>query len=557
MNLSSMARALFPFLVLPFLIVGCAKDSAPVAWDLSREGETMYYFLVQLEAASSGDTDVYMDAGQKLLELDPSEGSFLEMADFSMRQGQLEEARLTARKGLTFFPASLPLTLLISDTYIQQEKIQEAADTILFYRKDNPENQDAMQELARVYLVGERYEEFDALLKRVPTSKMTPYLHYVKARSLLNRNQLAEGERELRLVVKQAPDMIDAWVNLGIALQLQGKHTASFPMYRKAIVSDPENQGLWLRLVDAELRAGRSDLALRTVAEAPPSPAFQLEAAMLFVEAKHYTLARKLFIQVRDTPGAPDEVHIYLAALAMENLNNPTEALRELAQIPPKSPLAERALRWRLQILEEAGRVHESLPIAREYAERNPESAEFQVIYAQASAATGDTATSIATLRAARNKWPENISVSLYLASLLDPEKNRDEAVQLMEFVIQHQPRNAYALNYVGYMLADENSDLDRAYELIARAAVESPEDPHIADSLAWVFYRMGKYDEAWTAIRKSISLGGDHPTIWEHYGDIARKVSNTAEARKGYTNALTGQPDNSDALRQKLKELP
>ena len=165
--------------------------------------------------------------------------------------------------------------------------------------------------------------------------------------------------------------------------------------------------------------------------------------------------------------------------------------------------------------------------------------------------------TAIATLRSARKQWPEHVAVALHLATCLDPKKDKDEAMRLMEFVIQRQPRNAFALNYVGYMLADDNRDLERAHDLVARALVESPEDPHIADSLAWVFYRLGNYEEAWAAIRKSIALGGDHPVIWEHYGDIALKIGNKAEARKGYSNALKSNPDDPEALRQKIKELP
>lgn len=551
-------QAVLRLLVLALLCAaGCSKGAASVKWDLGVEGETMYYFLVQLEAASSGDTEAYAAAGEKLLDLDPSEASFLEMAEFSVRLGRLEEARTTARKGLALFPASLPLALVISDTYIQQERIDEAADILLLFRRAHPGNEDAMQELARVYLVGERYAEFDALLKSVPPAKMTPYLHYVKARSLLNRLQFAEGERELRLVVKQAPDMTDAWVNLGIALQLQEKYSASFPMFRKALEQDPENLGTWLRLIDAQLRGNRVDLAMRTVNEAPPSATLQMEAAMLFVERKQYAMARKIFQQVRDTPGAPEDVHIYLAALAMENLNNPSEALRELAMIPPHSPLAERALRWRLQILKDQGRIHECVPIAREYAASNPQALEFQVIYAQALTWAGDTQTAIALLRDARAKWPENVDVALYLASSLDAKADKDEALRLMEFVISRQPRNALALNFVGYMLADDNRDLERAYELLTRAVAEAPEDPHIADSLAWVLYRLGNYDKAWEAIRKSISLGGDHPVIWEHYGDIAAKLGNRAEARKGYTHALKAMPDDPDAIQRKLREIP
>ena len=539
------------------LFAGCAKDSPPATWNLGAEGEAMYYFLVQLEAASIGDTEAYTAAGKKLLKLDPSEAAFMKMAELLVRRTHLEEARTTAREGLVLFPASLPLTLLISDTYIQQERIPDATDTLLFYCKNYPDNQEALQELARVYLMGEQYDAFDTLLKTIPSAKMTPYLHYVKARSLLNRNKFAQGEQELRLVVKQAPDMIDAWVNLGIALQLQGKNQASLPMFRKAVSGDPENLTLWLRLIDAQLRAKQPTLAMHTLAEAPPSSALQLEAGILFVGAKQYTLARKIFLQVREKPDAPEDVHIYLAALAMDNLNNPSEALRELAFIPPHSPLAERALRWRMQILEESNRASESVPIAKEFAEKNPNSAEFQVIYAQALATSGDTKSAIALLRDARQKWPENSSVALFLASYLDANDDKDEALPLMELVISAQPRNAFALNYVGYTLADENRELERAYELISRALVEAPENPHITDSLAWVFYRLGKYNEAWEAIKKSIRLGGDHPVIWEHYGDIALAIGNRVEARKGYEKALKAGPDDPETLRKKIKELP
>lgn len=551
-------RALFGCALLAmFILCACAKPAPPVNWQLGKEGQSLYYFLVQLEAASSGDIDAFAAAGEKLLELEPDEASYLDMAEFSLRRNRLEEARSTARKGLTAFPASLPLTLVISDSYLQQEKYDEAAETLTFFLKTNPGNQDALQELARTYLVGERYAEFDALLRTVPAARMTPYLHYVKARALLNRNRLAEGESELRLVVREAPDMIDAWVNLGITLQMQGRHAEALPMFRKALESDEQNPGLWLRLVDAQLRAKQVKQALNTVRDAPDSPAFQVEAAMLFIEMKQYATARTLLREVRDVPDAPEEVHIYLAALALENLNNPSEALLELAEIPPQSPLAERALRWRIQILEDAGRILECLPIAREYAEKNPESAEFQVIYAQVAGIAGEKDTAVAVLRDAKAKWPDNASVAFYLASYLDSLEQREESMRLMEFVISKEPRNAMALNYVGYVLAEENRDLPRAHDLLSRAVAESPEDPHIADSMAWVLHQMGDFPGAWTAIRKSIALGGDHPTIWEHYGDIALKMGLKAEARKGYARALKLDPDDPEAIKTKLREIP
>ena len=552
------SRVLFGCLALTLLtLFSCAKPVPPPDWQLGREGQTLYYFLVQLEASASGDAETFALAAKKLLELEPAEAAYLSMAELSLRRNHLEEARITARNGLAVFPASLPLALIISDSYLQQEKFDDAAQTLLFFLKINPDNQDALQELARTYLIGERYAAFDALLHTIPAKKMTPYLRYVKARALLNRNHLAKGEKELRLVVRDAPDMIDAWVNLGLTLQMQGKYVESLPMFRTALEGDLANPSLWLRMVDAELKAKQPEQALKTMREAPASPTFQVEAAMLFIETKYYRTARTLLQEVRDMPDAPEVVHIYLAALALENMNNPSEALQELAQISPRSPLAERALRWRLQILEEAGRIRDCVPIAREHAEKNPDSAEFQIIYAQVTSIVGDKEGAVSVLQNAHAKWPDNTSVAFHLASHLDAFEKREEALQLMEFVVAKDPRNAMALNYVGYILAEENRELERAHALLVRAVMEAPEDPHIADSMAWVLYKMGDFNNAWEAIKKSIALGGNHPTIWEHYGDIALKIGKKEEARKAYTNALKLDPDNPEGIQTKLREIP
>ena len=544
------------FAVLLFL-AGCGRysDNSTANWQLSTEGERLYYLLMQLEASTSGDEEAFNEASKKLLELDPDEFTFLNLAEDALQSHQFESARITARKGLAVFPKSLPLALIISDSYLQQERPGDAASVLQDFVQKNPDNREALQELARTYLLGNRHAELDKILRVIPAVKMTPYLRYIKARSLLNRHRPKEAEKELRRVVKAEPEMTEAWVNLAIAVQSQGRYAESYPLYQKALALAPDNLGTRLRLIDAQIRGKRPELAAKNV-YAVPMPTFQMEAAILFVEAKYYKTARTILAHVKKMPGAPEEVHLYLAAIAIEHFRNPAEALVELSQIPPESPLAERALRWRLQLLEEAGRTHDAVPIAREFATRNPGSPIFQIVYAQVTAVTGNTVASVAILREAQKKWPGNSDVAFYLASFLDAVKDKEEALHLMEFVLTQQPRNALALNYVGYTLADEGRDLDKALDLLQRAVTEEPEDPHITDSLAWVLYRQGKYEEAWEAIGKSIRLGGDHPVIWEHYGDIATRIGKTNEAHKGYTNALGRNPENPDAIRAKMKEL-
>jgi tetratricopeptide (TPR) repeat protein len=82
-------------------------------------------------------------------------------------------------------------------------------------------------------------------------------------------------------------------------------------------------------------------------------------------------------------------------------------------------------------------------------------------------------------------------------------------------------PKFASALNYLGYMLADRNTRLTEARELIQRAVDIEPANGPFLDSLGWVEFRLGKLDEAETYLRKALEHVGRDPTVLDHLGDV------------------------------------
>ena len=133
---------------------------------------------------------------------------------------------------------------------------------------------------------------------------------------------------------------------------------------------------------------------------------------------------------------------------------------------------------------------------------------------------------------------------------------DKKEAFKVMEHILTLHPDNYQALNYVGYTLAEENRDLERALTLLVRADELSPDQSYIVDSLAWALYKLDKNEDALVQIRRAIKLDENaDASIWEHYGDIASKAGLKDEARNAYQKALGLKPDNADALRQKLSK--
>ena len=88
------------------------------------------------------------------------------------------------------------------------------------------------------------------------------------------------------------------------------------------------------------------------------------------------------------------------------------------------------------------------------------------------------------------------------------------------------------------------------------KALEGDPENAHIIDSLAWVQYRLGDFEEAYKNILRAIDYEPEEPEIWEHYGDIAKAVNKNKQAKDAYRRALELNPGNSEEIRKKMNEI-
>jgi len=97
--------------------------------------------------------------------------------------------------------------------------------------------------------------------------------------------------------------------------------------------------------------------------------------------------------------------------------------------------------------------------------------------------------------------------------------------------VIDLNPKNASALNYLGYMLADRNVRLQEAHGLIARALDLEPQNGAFLDSMGWVYFRMGKLAEAETYLLRALEKSVHDPAIHDHLGDVYSKQGKLKDA--------------------------
>ena len=131
-----------------------------------------------------------------------------------------------------------------------------------------------------------------------------------------------------------------------------------------------------------------------------------------------------------------------------------------------------------------------------------------------------------------------------------------DKAADLFRKSISLDPANAAeAYNYVAFMWAEQNMHLDEAEDMIGRALQFDPNNGAFLDTLGWIHYRQGKYEEALAELlRASQNLTRPDPIVLEHIGDAYSKLNRVPQALDFWQKAIALSPENK-VLAEKIEK--
>jgi len=116
---------------------------------------------------------------------------------------------------------------------------------------------------------------------------------------------------------------------------------------------------------------------------------------------------------------------------------------------------------------------------------------------------------------------------------------------------ISYDAENIIVLNNYSYYLAENNLHLDKALQMIQQVVETESNNYTYLDTMAWVYYKQGNFDNAKKSLKEALKNGGDSSSdILEHYGDILYKLDKISQAVKQWKKAYKL---NSSSL--KLKE--
>lgn len=236
--------------------------------------------------------------------------------------------------------------------------------------------------------------------------------------------------------------------------------------------------------------------------------------------------------------------------LRQENMAGALEKLREANRLMPEQP---DAWRQRVQILFQMERYEDVISIsdsANTYASDDA----FVQFFTGASYMLTDQPKEAFTWLESASFAPANRNFrSVIQSTLADVQTDLDrwnDAKQSYDRALRLDPANHNAMNNYAYNLSLQDEDLDRALELAEEAISYQPENAAYLDTIGWIYYKRGEYEQAREFIQRSVDTGDSGPEVYEHLGDVYAALGNIEEAIRWWNKALE-----NDSNREYLKD--
>jgi tetratricopeptide (TPR) repeat protein len=344
------------------------------------------------------------------------------------------------------------------------------------------------------------------------------------------------GIDELKKAVELDPEHLQAQSRLASLLYQAGEYKGASEAYSEIVKLRPYIPGLRYRLGISYMRSGEAAEAIKEFNVAVKlnrgymEPHFHL-AHLYARQSKNKEAIEECLAYLQADPGSPD-MNLLLAELYVST-----------TEFDKAIPGAKRVLRQRGAKKVFIAEAHYRLATA--YKGKGDDS--LADLHFQES---------LRLYREILEEEQENIGIHYDVARVYDAKGDLTLAERHLRTHIRLRPDEPNAYNFLGYMFAEHDMNLEEAVALIKEAVAKEPRNGAFRDSLGWAYFKLGDLDEAIAELEKAVEFIPDDAEVREHLGEAyLRKGGKFVEkAVLEWEKAL--EVKQNATLQQRLEEL-
>jgi tetratricopeptide (TPR) repeat protein len=557
----------------------------------STSASYAHYLRAQL-AHHEGDHRQALDELRLALASDDGNPFLLtSLAEEYARLSDLARAERELHRVLDRDPGYQPAQLLMGRVLVEAQKYTRAKVHLGKAIRLAPRSPDAYLVLTQLWLELGRADEasrvVDELARALPGE---PVGFKRLGLALAERNDPVRAEQMLKRATEKDMGDLESWVALAQLQESTQRHAEAEASLSHALQLDPENREVLLSLGRLALRqssATRAKAYFDQLLSLSADPELVVKVAFSYLAARQLDEAGAVLDGAR-TRGMDEPRLSFYAGLVHERLGRHRRAAEAYSEVPAKAPMFHEARLHRAGCLSIAGAHRQALELLRAGLQDKPDYLALYPVYARALERSGafreaegflagsleknpdpELFQALASLHERQGKLVEAISVLtdallkrpndegllFSLGAVYERKGESAKALAQMRAVLDINPENANAMNFIGFTLAEQGLELDEAERLVARALELKPDSGAFLDSLGWVYYRRGDLERAVETLERACVLAPGEPAIFEHLGDAYRRSAKRSEAQAAYRKALEalkGSPEMSEARRQR-----
>lgn len=490
----------------------------------------------------------------------------------------LDQAIAEFEKIVALQPKSVEDHMVLGSLYTVKHQQAKAEEQYKIAQAIEPESEEVVLNLARVYVESGNIERATKLIEAVPESDRTARMEFTLGAAYEQLKRPKDAIAAYKRAKDLEPGDVPTLNALGQALLNDGQLDAALKEYKDVAAADPEDASALVHIGEIQRRQGKYDDALATIRKARKKDPDNLEAGynegLLLDVLGHYDDAaaayEKMVEQTSHANGAytseeKNNRGIFLerlGAIYHEQNKTPQAIATYQKMIDMGGDMATRGYQGQVDTYRDAKLFDKAVEVSEKAVEANPKDRDLKLMLAgelvdegrnnegvelarslldntdqdrQVLLALGNMYTRLhrwkeadETLNKAAgltSKKEDKIYLLFLRGALADREKHPEQAEPFFRQALDLDPQNAMTLNYLGYMLADKGVRLAEALKLIHKAVELEPMNGAYLDSLGWAYFKLGEYELAEENLRQAVERDQTDPTVHDHLGDLYEKT--------------------------------
>jgi tetratricopeptide (TPR) repeat protein len=430
----------------------------------------------------------------------------------------------------------------------------------------DPGNTAYREHLAQVYILAHEIDsaitQYQEILKIDSSSTQALY---GLARLYQQRGKPLEAITTYKRILDQIGPEWDVLVQLTQLYEGLQRYGDAAEAYQQMLTIDPGNLDLKKRLVETYLRAGKPDSALARLDEIldidRKNPDIEVLIGDIYLQKNEASKALEYYHSVLTQDSVGIDTKIRIAESLLERSQKDSSLVgyaRPIIEVIRNEWPTDWRPYWFLGFVGFSTR-NDSLALVnfRKVTELNPGNADAWYYVGTIYFRLEQNDSAAKALEKSIEINPRNVDFLGALALTYDSMKKYADSDRTYEQAMKLDPHNHIILNNYSYSLAERGIQLERALQMAEEAVEKQPENSSYLDTIGWIYFKLGKYDEARKYIEKAVQLrdavGENGATLNEHLGDVFYKLDQKEKALEFWKRALQMNEKNQ-ALKAKIE---